>query len=116
MSAARHKGKLINHAMMRAQQRYGLTLTIEDLKAMTHAIHRNKGKLLARLPENKSAWALPWQGQTVKLIMSPDLWKILTILPPDAEVVEGHVPKKRKRRKQRAYFSKGKRYFAREAA
>lgn len=116
MTLARVKGPMLNHAMLRAEQRYGLILTIDDLKAITRAIQRNKGTLLARLKDGKSAWSLPWQGRVLKLVMSPDLWKVITLLPPDAVIDPDHKPKLKKRRKQKAFWRGGKRYFARKAA
>lgn len=116
MTLARRKGPHLNHAMLRGAQRYGLTLTIEDLKAMTKAIQRNKGTLLARLENGKSAWLLPWKGQHIKLVMSPDLWKVVTLLPPHADLSTPKPVKAKRPRRKREYWRNGKRYFAREAA
>lgn len=71
-----------NHAQKRALERYGLDLTMRDLVAITHAIQNNEGKLIEHYKDTgKSLWSLTYNDVPMRLVMSADLWKVITFVP-----------------------------------
>ena len=82
-----------SHAAVRAKERFGLDLSRCDLSEIVHAIQNNEGKLLERgLRGGCSAWELEYDGVKMRVIMSADLWFVVTVMPLYAP------PKHRKRR------------------
>ena len=76
----------MTHAQERALERYSLTLSNKDMAQVVDDIQQNKGRLLVRLNNGNSAWALTVKGMQTKLIMSADLWCVCTFLPIDGVI------------------------------
>lgn len=109
MAAARRKGQIINHAQMRAKERYGVDLDVNDLRQITRAIQDNQGTLLLLQKDGKSIWSLTYKNVEMRLVMDPTLWKVLTFLPLTKAL--RYRPKRR-----RTIFRGGRLHRAGEAA
>jgi hypothetical protein len=76
----------MTHAQERALERYGLTLSNKDMAQVVDDIQQNRGRLLARLATGCSVWALTVKGVHTKLVVSADLWGVVTFLPIDGSI------------------------------
>lgn len=99
----------ISHAIDRAYTRYGLKLDRHDLGATGAGIRRNEGKLIARLDEGKSVWEIEVKGVLCKIVMSADLYTIMTFLP--AAYDGPHDPSDRPRERAVSFYRAGKKLF-----
>ena len=69
------------HALQRASERYGLLLTVGDLKQICRIIQRNQATL-DKINENKTTqWFLNYNHTPVRVVISPDFYTVVTFLP-----------------------------------
>lgn len=74
----------MGHAVKRAKERYGLDLTVADLKEITRRIWNNDGTVLEkhfRDTTGTSIWRLVYRDIPIRIIMSRDLYCVVTFLP-----------------------------------
>lgn len=88
------------HAIDRAASRYGLELKIGDLKRIAELIQTNHGSLVKIEADSRSIWWLTYRDTRLKLIMSPDLYHVITFLPPFDKKPKALIRKERKRKKR----------------
>lgn len=71
------------HAIVRAKERYGLTLDKYDLQEIVHLIQNNHGKLIEHYKSDSgmSRWLLTYKDIPMCVLMSPDLYRVVTFPP-----------------------------------
>lgn len=69
------------HAIVRAEERYGLILTPADLLACERQIRAGYAQLVARLNPRGEVWLVEHQGVVMRAIYNPTLLQISTFLP-----------------------------------
>lgn len=85
-----------SHAIRRARERYGLGLTVWDLRDLASDIQENRAVLLDRQKDGSTAWMLPCKGVMVRVVIDRTFYFIKTFLPATGPVskavVRGHRP------------------------
>lgn len=81
MAKAVHKGPRIFHSLMRAKERYGLNMDVDDLKRICRMIQRNDGKLDRQNEDKTTVWFLTYRETPMRVVISPDFYKVITFLP-----------------------------------
>lgn len=71
---------MTNHALDRAQERYGLELTQSDLRKMIKDLPRD-GFIQANYDDGSVVWVTRWEGKLIRLIVDARSKTILTFLP-----------------------------------
>ena len=70
------------HAILRAQDRYGIDLTVDDLNTITQLIQSNHGEFIRQDSDKKTHWWLEYKGIRLRLLISADFYTVITVLPP----------------------------------
>ncbi len=81
MPAARHAAPPVPHCLHRAKERYGLDLERRDLRNICRLIQNNQGKLDSRNPSGTTSWLLTYRETAMRVVISPDFYKVVTFLP-----------------------------------
>ena len=74
----------LNHIIARAKARYGLDITIEDVREIKRLIiHRLPGTRLVKKCEVTKAerWRVEFRGKKLRVLFDPVLERVLTLLP-----------------------------------
>lgn len=80
------KGKaraLLRHAKRRANTRYGLDLTNNDLQEIVRLIKQQKAKFIERQSLRVTHWEVEYKGETLRAVYDKRRSQIVTFLPPD---------------------------------
>lgn len=70
------------HAITRARERFGLNLTIDDLRQIVAKIVCKLSKLQARLPGGCERHAVHHRDVILPVVFDPERGLVVTILPP----------------------------------
>lgn len=97
MSAARHAVRPVPHCIPRAKERYGLDLIPRDLSNICRMVQSNQAKLDARSPSGTTSWFLTYLDTPIRVVISPDFYKVVTFLPLD-DVGKWRPPKAKRRK------------------
>lgn len=91
------------HAIERARERYGLDLTVDDLKAIVSACAAGDGVLLGRVGDGLERWLVRSKGAAlVALVNIPEKF-VVSILPhrSGSYLNHGRSPKNQRRLKRK---------------
>ncbi len=71
-----------SHTKLRLAERYGLRVTSAEIFRMAKLIAHGHAQLIDRQSKHVARWALPYQGQTLRLVFDAQRRSIITALPP----------------------------------
>ncbi len=103
------------HAILRARERYGLTLTPADIEAIAGLCATDGTLLVSRDGERQTEQhALKWQGVSVICVYRADRHAIVTFLPADALALDVRKKRRRARYYEQRAAKKSRKTQARE--
>ena len=71
----------MNHAQVRALERYGINLAPRDLRKIARDIFLGRGIMLKRQESGIETWIVKIREHAIQLVFNPKMCKIITIVP-----------------------------------
>lgn len=97
MVKARDAVPKIPHAVIRAKERYGLDISINDLRLICRLVQQNKCEFVAHARDKATVWKLILKDTPVRVIIDKTFYRVITFVPLEGPFER---PKPRKRRKK----------------
>jgi hypothetical protein len=91
------------HAIQRAKERYGLELTVADLRNICHIVQNNQAKLDKINANKTTTWFLNYNKTHVRVVISPDFYAVVTFIPLTDAWRGKKKPTEKKRRRKKVY-------------